>query len=202
MEGPDPPSPLEATIRARADAGDVRAATTAAIEGYGPELLGYLYALARDEADAQDLFADLCERLFRKLPEFRWQSSFRTWAYAIARNLLRDSQRDARRRRARVLAISDAPEIAHVAETVRSTTLMYLRSEAKRRLEDLRATLDEEERTLLILRVDRRMSWREIVQVMSDDADDDAELVRTAARLRKRFERIKERLRESMREQS
>jgi RNA polymerase sigma-70 factor (ECF subfamily) len=79
---------------------------------------------------------------------------------------------------------------------------MYLRSEAKRRLEDLRAALDEEDRTLLILRVDRRMHWRDIAQVMADGVVDEGELVRTAAKLRKRFERIKERLREYMREQS
>jgi RNA polymerase sigma-70 factor (ECF subfamily) len=202
MERPDEPTPLERTIRGCVDAGDVRGAATAAIEGYGPELLGYLYALAKDDADAQDLFADLCERMWRKLPEFRWQSSFRTWAYTIARNLLRDSHRDERRRRAREVAISDAPEIAQAAEAVRSTTLMYLRSEAKRRLEDLRAALDDEDRTLLILRVDRRMTWRDIAQVMADGMVDEGELVRTAAKLRKRFERIKERLREYMREQS
>ena len=42
----------------------------------------------RDAEDIlQDVFSALCERVWRKLPEFRWQSSFRTWAYAIARNL-------------------------------------------------------------------------------------------------------------------
>ena len=47
-------------------------------------------------------------------------------------------------------------------------------------------------RTLLVLRVDRRMPWRDIARVMADDGDD---LERLSASLRKRFERVKERLR-------
>ncbi len=192
------PTPLERKVRASLERGDVSDAAAAAIGGYGPELFGYMFAVSKSEDVAEDLFADLCERLLRKLPEFRWQCSLRTWAYAIARNLVCDAQRDAYRRRAREVAIADAPEVAQLAEAVRSTTLVHLRSESQRRLADLRAALDEEDRTLLILRVDRRMSWRDVAHVMSGGTQDEAELVRIAARLTKRFERIKQRLRGHM----
>ena len=50
--------------------------------------------------------------------------------------------------------------------------------------------------TLLVLRVDRRMSWRDIARVMADAPDED--LDKFAATLRKRFERVKERLRDKL----
>ena len=124
------------------------------------------------------------------MPQFRWTSSFRTWAYAIARNLARDSHR--RRKRAKEVALDEAPEIAQHAIAVRTTTMMYMRTETKKRFDELRAALDEDDRTLLVLRVDRRMPWRDIARVMAEDGDD---LDRLSASLRKRFERVKERLR-------
>ena len=68
----------------------------------------------------------------------------------------------------------------------------------------LREKLTPEEQTLLILRVDRQMSWRDIATVMHDEEagePDEAELKRNAAALRKRFERVKNNLRELAREQ-
>jgi RNA polymerase sigma-70 factor (ECF subfamily) len=183
-------SPLEVELKGLADAGSFTAATTRAIEGYGSELLGYLCALSPTNAEAEELFSDLCERLWRALPQFRWSSSFRTWAYAIARNLARDGHR--RRKRANEVALDEAPEIAQRAIAVRTTTMMCMRTETKKRFDELRAALDEDERTLLVLRVDRRMPWRDIARVMADDGDD---LDRLSASLRKRFERVKERLR-------
>ena len=77
-------SELEQEIRALAETQGAAPAATRAIEGYGPELLGYLFALAKTGEDAEEMFAELCEKLWRALPQFRWDSSFRTWAYAIA----------------------------------------------------------------------------------------------------------------------
>ncbi len=190
---------LESEIRELATEdreGAVAAAATRAIEGYGPELLGYLFALARNADDAEEMFSELCEKLWRALPQFRWDSSFRTWAYAIARNLVRESYRQGQRR-AKLVGLSSAPEVAQQVQAVRTTTVAFMRTETKKRLEILRTTLDEDDRTLLVLRVDRRMSWRDIAKVMAEGADagDATDLDKFAAKLRKRFERVKERLR-------
>ena len=188
---------LEREIQALVQAGSVAAAATRAVEGYGPELLGYLFAVAKNHDDAEEMFSELCEKLWRNLAAFRWDSSFRTWAYAIARNLVREGWRQGQRQ-GRVVALSSAPEVAQKVQAVRTTTVAYMRTETKKRLELLRATLDEDDRTLLVLRVDRRMSWRDIAAVMADTREpslDGGDLDKFAAKLRKRFERVKERLR-------
>lgn len=65
----------------------------------------------------------------------------------------------------------------------------------KSALHDLRDELPEEERTLLVLRIDKRMEWRDIAVAMSDAELSDAEMTREAARLRKRLQLATERLR-------
>ncbi|MGN6107017.1 MAG: sigma-70 family RNA polymerase sigma factor, partial [Kofleriaceae bacterium] len=95
----------------------------------------------------------------------------------------------------REVALSEAPQDALVAQ-VRETTLVHLRTAVKDRMRALRDQLEPDDRTLLILRVDRDLQWREIAQVLLGDQADAAELDRHAATLRKRFERVKQRLRE------
>jgi RNA polymerase sigma-70 factor, ECF subfamily len=189
------PSPIESEIHALATAERFGDAVTVGIRGYGEELLGYLHALARDVDDAHDLFSELCQRMWQRLPQFRWQSSFRTWAYAVARNLAIDAGRTKGRRRARQVRLADVPDVEAIAEAMRSTTQMHMRSEAKRMLDRVRDTLDPDDRTLLVLSLDRRMTWREIAEVMTGGEAPPDDVRRVAARLRKRFERLKERLR-------
>jgi RNA polymerase sigma-70 factor (ECF subfamily) len=63
----------------------------------------------------------------------------------------------------------------------------WKRTAVKDTVSRLRSSLSADDQTLLILRVDRAMSWREIAHVIGD-AHEPA--------LRKRYERIKNRLRD------
>jgi RNA polymerase sigma-70 factor, ECF subfamily len=187
---------LEEQIRGYCEAQQWGPAATAALRGYGPEVLGYLSAMCRTETDAAEVFSSFCEDMWKGLPRFRWQSSFRTWAYTLARHALYRLGRDPRRRRERNVALSDSPEVFELAEQVRSTTMIHLRTETKNKFTALREQLEPDDRTLLILRVDRKLAWNEIAAIMADEQEPTPEqLRRGAATLRKRFERAKERLR-------
>jgi hypothetical protein len=63
-------------------------------------------------------------------------------------------------------------------------------------LAQLRDELPIDDRSLLILRVDRTLSWRDIALAFADhpEALSEAELEREVGRLRKRFQLIKGRL--------
>jgi RNA polymerase sigma-70 factor (ECF subfamily) len=193
---------LEERIRGLCDGQQWGPAATVALRGYGPEVLGYLSAMCRTESDAAEVFSSFCEDMWKGLPRFRWQSSFRTWAYTLARHALYRLGRDPQRRRERNLALSQSPEVLELAEQVRTTTMIHLRTETKNKFAALREQLEPDDRTLLILRVDRKLAWNEIATVMSDEAEPTSEQVRrVAATLRKRFERAKERLRKLAAEQ-
>ena len=73
---------------------------------------------------------------------------------------------------------------------MRTTTAAHLKSEVKDKLAQLRTSLDPAEQTLLVLRVDREMSWQDIAVVMSAEGE-----TVSAPALRKRFERLTDRIR-------
>lgn len=188
MEGT--PEEREDAIRIRFDAGDLRGAITAAIEGYGPELFGFLNGLTRDRDRAADVFGATCERLWRGLPRFRWDSPFRVWAYAIARN---EFLRSLRRRSGEGPRVPLSGLTSALVEQVRSTTPAHRSPAVLDAFVRIRAQLDPDDHILLGLRIDREMSWPEIAKVLGGD---DADVERDAATLRKRFERLKQKLRE------
>ena len=186
---------VDSKIRAACEAGDFHRAATHAIQDYGPELMGFLVVVMRDRNMAGDVFSDVCVRMWKSLPNFRWESSFRTWMYVVARRAChahRRAQADARERR---VPLSDVPELDALIVRMRTTTLAKLDKPGTTRAERLRARLTPDEQMLLTLRLDRELDWRAIARVLTDleSIDDDA-LTREAAGLRKRFERIKEKL--------
>jgi RNA polymerase sigma-70 factor, ECF subfamily len=178
----------EARIDACLRAGDLQNAATSAVEAYGPEVLGFLVTLLRDESDASEAFSQACEDLWRGLPGFQQRASMRTWFYTLARHAAARLRRSPSRAPRRRLPLT---ELSEVADGVRSRTLPYLRSEVKDQFAAIREGLDESDRALLVLRVDRRLDWLEIARVFCDDDPSEGELVRTSGRLRKRFQAVK-----------
>lgn len=183
-----PPSvDAEAKLAAHLDAGDHAAAATLIIREYGPGLLGYLAATLRDDEAARDAFSEFAEELWKSLPQFARKSSVKTWAYSIAYHCVLRSRRTRARRRDRPLRDS---EYSRLAASVASLGRSFPRTAAEQKLDALRAELTVEEQTLLVLKLDRAMSWPEIGDIL------DATSAADQAALRKRFQRLKERLRE------
>jgi len=187
----------EEAIAALLEAGDLQGAATQAIEAFGPEVLGFLVSFLRDEHDAGDVFGQACEDLWRGMPRFEKRSTVRTWFYTLARHAASRYRRAPHRRAGRRAALSEAEG---VAGRVRTRTLKHLRTEVKDQFAGIRNALDPEDRALLVLRVDRKLAWNEIAQVVCEDTlETEEDLTRAAARLRKRFELVKIQIREHAR---
>lgn len=175
-------------IRAALADGDLDAAATAGLRAHGSEIYRYLRGVVRDDDAARDAFSQFSENMWRSLPRFRGDSSFRTWAYRLAWCAAIDLLRQGRRKREDPLASS---QFSQLAERIRTATPSHLGQPMQDRFAALREGLDPEDRSLLALRVEQGLSWREVTEVMARD-DPDLE----AATLRKRFERLKRRLRD------
>ena len=184
---------LEAEVRRLCEAGELHAAAEHAVTGYGPELLGFLHGALGNEADAHDVFSQTTEDLWSGLPRFEWRSSLRTWLYVLGRHAAARHRRSPHRRRDRQVPLSAAEE---VAERVRTRTAAHLRTQVKDGFARLRDALEEEDRMLLILRVDRGLSWDDVARVLGGELAADDDLSRATARLRKRFQLLKQELRE------
>ena len=179
---------LEHRIAGALDRGDRSAATTEALRGYGPQIAGYLRAVTKSEQAASDAFSIFCEFVWVGLPKFRRESSFFTWAYRLAWGAVRRLAEDPFVRRARRLETS---EVEALAAEIYSTSYERMRDEAPQRLAELRGRLTPAEQTLLILRIDRGLSWKEIAQVLDEEGASADE-----AALRKRFERLRAKIRD------
>lgn len=166
-------------------------ATTLTLRELGPEILGFLSGVLGDD-DGDEAFSGFSERLWRSLEGFEGRCKLRTWVYVLARQAISRFRRGQRRHVAGRVPISELQEVLEVVRKTRSTLAAGRRSTLTR----LRDELPVEDRTLLILRVDRSLAFDEIALAFADNpeafSDDDRR--RESARLRKRFQLVKQRL--------
>jgi RNA polymerase sigma-70 factor (ECF subfamily) len=187
QQGPDVAG-FDSEVRGLLTGGRERQAADLLLTRLSPELRPFLHRLLGNVSLADEAHSNTCERLWRGLPTFRWECSLRSWSYIIAR-------REASRCRAR-----------HARDGVQQTTLSKADEVAARfastsggisttrrdQLDDMRASLSDEDRDLVVLRVERGLAWKEIAAAFLEDGDSDPEsLVREAARLRQRFRAIR-----------
>jgi RNA polymerase sigma-70 factor (ECF subfamily) len=179
-------------LRDLCEAGRLSEAASRALSQHGPEIMSFLTGSLRDEAEAGEAFAIFCGALWETLPSFRWECSFRTWSFVLARHAIGRLARD----RAKSLALVGLPPgVEEIALSVRSATPSYLKTETRNKLAALRGELDPDDQQLLILRVNKGLPWDAIARVILGPGEQDAAAIaRTSASLRKRFERVRARL--------
>ena len=185
-------SQFDERVRALLAARETGEAATLALRELGPEVLGFLSGVLGD-ADADEVYSAWSERLWRSLKGFEGRCSLRTWMYVLARREISRFRKGARRHAEGRVPLS---ELADVLPDARSRTRSTVATEKQRQLTALRDELPIEDRTLLILRVDRKLAWDEIALAFADipETFSDEDRRREAARLRKRFQLVKQRL--------
>ena len=187
---------IDLSIRTVREAEGDRAATRTALHHYGPELLAFIQDRVGNAVDADDVFADFAENLWTSFARYRGECSARTWCYLLARRAISRYRREQRVRKDR-LGSSDFPESSELLAEARSRTAPFLLTEIKSEARKLRESMADEDQQLLLLRLERNLSFRDIATVLSDtETLSEDELTREAARLRKRFQIAKERLAE------
>jgi len=183
----------ESRIKHLLSQGDAGGAVAVLVQACGSEVYGYLCHIVKDEDLAHDAFSEACERALRDIAAVRDVGSMRAWFYAVARHAaLREVKQRARRRAQPISQLSEV-----LAAQVRSATLTQREAAVKDKLEELRSALTSEQQELLVLRVDRQLSWEEIARICSGEENpSEALLKRRSAACRKQFERAKDRIRE------
>jgi RNA polymerase sigma-70 factor, ECF subfamily len=178
--------------------GNVEAAAKMILSALGPEVFGLLITALGDDANAEEVFAEVGECVLRSLAAFHWRSSVRTWLYCIARNEMARFLRGSQRRTQERGNVSELEGlIAAVRTATHSVSYSVSRSDEADRLKAFRDELSIEDRIIIVLRIDRRLRWKEIARVVlgTDEGVTLEELKRETLRLRKRFMLIAHRLR-------
>jgi RNA polymerase sigma-70 factor (ECF subfamily) len=189
----------ESELRRAWEAGDFHTVATLALGRYGKEIFGILAAKLRSTPDASEAFSLFAEDLWRGLPGFQWRCTMRAWAHRIARNAASRWAGSPQRNPERNGSLEQTG-VLELAERIRSTTLVHLRTEVKSEVRRLREELPEIEQMLLILRIDKALEWDEIAEALADEDIAADAVKREAARWRKRFQLVTEKLRALARE--
>ena len=160
--------------------GDFARATHELLAAYGEELFGFLRAVGDDRRAARDAYHLVGERMLRELPDFCGRCSLRTWIYALACRAL-STEREKSKASASGRS-SIAASTAPFGPYRRALTNVPAQ---------LLASLPSVDRELLVLRVDRLLSWRDLAWTTIGDLASECRLRAEAARLRRRFARIR-----------
>jgi len=143
---------------ARWKAGEQRAATLL-VERHAHAVARFAASIgARD--DVEEVVQDTFVRAFASIDGFRGESSLRTWLFTIARRLLLDRRRSARRRGEQVEVREND------AATEYDSLDGVVADETQRRLQAALAKLSPTQREVFVLRVSEGMSYAEIADTV------------------------------------
>jgi RNA polymerase sigma-70 factor (ECF subfamily) len=165
----------EWAIRASLSKRDTPAAVRAALDVYGAEVFGFLCGVLADRDAAANAYADVAQRVATEVEEFRWTCSLRAWIYWIARRELDD-----RRRRGAAAGPSSTGQLDPTITESHRRAGTFL----------LRRRLREEEREILILRVDRGLGWSELALTTLGEGASEGAVARETLKLRGTLDRV------------
>jgi len=177
---------LDSEVQELLAAGRERDAAHLLLARLSPELKPFLHRLLGDAALADEALSITCEHLWRGLAGFRWECTLRSWSYIVARreaSRCRARQARAGIKQTTLSAADDVPARAPTAPGLSTTGLDLL--------ENLRAGLSDEDRDLLVMRVERDLAWKDIAVAFLEDSAAGEAVDREAARLRQRYRSIR-----------
>jgi RNA polymerase sigma-70 factor, ECF subfamily len=139
-------------------AGEQRAATQL-VERHASAVARFVASIGV-RSDADDVVQDTFVRAFAAIDGFRGESAFRTWLFTIARRLVLDRRRSARRR-------GEAVEVREEDAATEFDALDgVVADEMQTRLMRAMEALTPTQREVFVLRVNEGMSYREIAQTV------------------------------------
>lgn len=154
--------PTDEALVERWRGGDL-AAGELLLHRYQVRVFAYLYRLAGDRAQAEDLCQETMTRAIQQLPRFDTSRSFSTWLYAIGTNLWRDHARGWRRAGRREVRGLEEP-VPRATEP--SPLDEMLRRDVESEVRQALSALAEDRRVVLTLRHYHGLSYAQIAQVL------------------------------------
>lgn len=154
----------------------------AALHCLAPEVMGYLARILRDGNEAQDVWQQAQIVALDKRDQLREEGSLRPWVYRIAYHLALDALSK------RPEGGGETGELDRVpAASSRTPTIQAVRTTNKRTLREVIDELPVLQKTLVVLRIDKKLSWNEIADVLETSATGEP---MTATNARQTFHRL------------
>jgi RNA polymerase sigma-70 factor (ECF subfamily) len=157
------PADTEASLIARAQAGDMRAFERLS-RAYADRVFMLLLQLLGDRSESEDVAQEVMLRAWQGITRFRGQSSYFTWLYRIAVN---EANRALEKRARRPAGVSiGAHELQLPASPAHEPSRQAENSELRRALGQALAQLPPELRTAIVLRDVEGLSTQEAADIV------------------------------------
>jgi RNA polymerase sigma-70 factor (ECF subfamily) len=135
-------------------------AMRALYDRFAPAVRRFLWALVRDRAAAEDALQETFTRAIDRVSTLHAGDRVAPWLFGIARNVSLEHRR--RRRRDGDAAGHDGQELGHG----RTPEAAMLGEECARVVEAALATMSDDRRAALLLRIDHGLPYEDIAQAM------------------------------------
>lgn len=140
---------------------------------YETRVFSLVYRMLGNRQEAEDVAQDVFITVFKAIDQFRGESKFSTWLYRIATNHCKNRRKLLARRMEHARESLDETAVRSHAEALSKASSASLGRpdeilegfEAERLVQEAVAALDEEQRTLLVLRDIEGLSYQEIVDI-------------------------------------
>ena len=132
------------------------------IELHSAEILGYLWRMFRDTADAEDCLQETFLRAYRAYPRLRASTNHRAWLYKIATNTARTQLQ--RRQRIEAHSIDLDPDLLHAGPSLsEDLDRKQMLAAVARAVE----ALPYQQRAALIMRKYQELDYAEIASALA-----------------------------------
>ncbi len=148
-----------------AQAGD-QAAFGKLVERFQRDVYGKAFSILKNHLDADDVVQETFLRVFRALPGFRFESSFRTWLITITTRQALNFLGRTRSSHESLDGAPDGPE--HLALRVEDNQMStLLDQESRRLLRDALPRLPRRQRQALMLKIENDWKYEQIASEMN-----------------------------------
>jgi RNA polymerase sigma-70 factor (ECF subfamily) len=128
------------------------------VRSYDSNVLRMAYNLLHSEEDARDVYQEAFLRVYRKLPEFRFDSAFSTWLYRIVANLCLDQIRKRKVRKEEPTSVETTAGEVDLFQMIPERRAdvdpqrQLMSAEVKNRIEEVLGNLSPRERLVFEMR--------------------------------------------------
>jgi len=162
-------SDLEKLLIKKSQSGDVESFEFL-ISSYDKRAYNIAYRVMGNEEDAKDMAQEALIRVFRSLKDFKGQSAFSTWLYRIVTNVCLDELR--RRKNKKYVSMdstiqTDSGELhIELCSDKETPEIVYERVEQRELIKNAIRELNEDYRSVIVLRDIQGFSYDEISNIL------------------------------------
>lgn len=162
-------SDIEKMLIKKSKAGDIESFEIL-ISSYDKKAYNIAFRMMGNEEDAKDMAQEAMLRVYRAIKGFREQSSFSTWLYRIVTNVCLDELR--RRKKESTISLDNTIETdsgemrLEICSDKETPEYAYERLEQRQLIADAINQLNEEYRSVIVLRDVQGFSYEEISKIL------------------------------------